>query len=285
MATENFIPTVWSENLYRALDQQYIGAAHCNREFEGDIKNCGSIVRIRDIGNINVYKYTKENDLEAPQALSDTYCDLTIDQGRYFNFQVEDADRVQCTPKLMDAAMRNAAAVLAQEAERYIFKLYSKAGIELNTNTPTSETILPILLDARRLLYENNVVNNDDIVLEVTPSVASIILESKIATATDNAKALETGYLGTVAGCPVYVSNFVYKEDYNQMEVCHCIMRTKRAVAFAEQLSEIEAYRPEKRFADAVKGLHLYGATVVYPNEMVHLPLFAPKVDVVVKPN
>ena len=48
-----------------------------------------------------------------------------------------------------------------------------------------------------------------------------------------------------------------------------CIARTGRAIAFAEQLSEINAYRPEKRFADAVKGLHLYGAKVVYPNEMV----------------
>ena len=50
-------------------------------------------------------------------------------------------------------------------------------------------------------------------------------------------------------------------------------MRTKRAIAFAEQLSEIEAYRPEKRFADAVKGLHLYGVKVVYPEEMVVVEL------------
>ena len=50
-----------------------------------------------------------------------------------------------------------------------------------------------------------------------------------------------------------------------------CLVRTKRSIAFAEQLSEIEAYRPELRFADAVKGLHLYGAKVVYPEEMVCL--------------
>jgi hypothetical protein len=52
-----------------------------------------------------------------------------------------------------------------------------------------------------------------------------------------------------------------------------CIARTKRAISFAEQLSEINAYRPEKRFADAVKGLHLYGAKVVCPNEMVTLEI------------
>jgi hypothetical protein len=49
--------------------------------------------------------------------------------------------------------------------------------------------------------------------------------------------------------------------------------RSKRAIAFAEQLSEIDAYRPERRFADAVKGLHLYGAEVIYPSEMVRLDL------------
>ena len=37
MAIENFIPTVWSESMLRALDTAYIGVANCNREFEGDI--------------------------------------------------------------------------------------------------------------------------------------------------------------------------------------------------------------------------------------------------------
>jgi hypothetical protein len=53
-------------------------------------------------------------------------------------------------------------------------------------------------------------------------------------------------------------------------------MRTKRAIAFAEQISDIEAFRPEKRFADAVKGLHLYGAQAIYPNEMVMIKISLP---------
>ena len=57
------------------------------------------------------------------------------------------------------------------------------------------------------------------------------------------------------------------------MPYAQCVARTKRAVAFAEQLSEVEAYRPELRFADAMKGLHLYGAKIVYPEEMVLLNL------------
>ena len=46
MAINNFISTVWSENLYQALDKQYIAVANCNREFEGDIREKGNIVKI-----------------------------------------------------------------------------------------------------------------------------------------------------------------------------------------------------------------------------------------------
>ena len=96
-----------------------------------------------------------------------------------------------------------------------------------------------------------------------------MLLKEKIAL-TNSTEALDNGYLGSVAGCKIYVSNNIktlYNSDMTSID--YCIMRTTRAIAFAEQLSEIDAYRPEKRFADAVKGLHLYGAKVVYPNEMV----------------
>ena len=71
-----------------------------------------------------------------------------------------------------------------------------------------------------------------------------------------------------IAACKIYVSNNVVIDENGFHQ---CLFRTKRAVTFAEQISEVEAYRPEKRFADAVKGLHLYGAKVVYPDEFMVL--------------
>ena len=85
--------------------------------------------------------------------------------------------------------------------------------------------------------------------------------------ATSNAESLDAGYIGSVAGCKVYVTNNVKTADGKHQ----CYVRTKRAIAYAEQLSEVHAYRPELRFADAVKGLHLYGAKVIYPAELVVL--------------
>src|SRR5262249_46865102 len=39
-----------------------------------------------------------------------------------------------------------------------------------------------------------------------------------------------------------------------------------QAITFAQQINKLEAYRPENSFADAVKGLHLYGAKLVRPS-------------------
>ena len=112
-----------------------------------------------------------------------------------------------------------------------------------------------------------------DIVIEVSPEIAGMILKAKIGLSLNNTEALETGCIGSIGGCKIYVSNNVVKTESENGLKHKCLARTKRAIAYAEQLSEIDAYRPELRFSDAVKGLHLYGAKVVYPSEMVLLDL------------
>ncbi|MBQ9113035.1 MAG: hypothetical protein IJY08_05585 [Clostridia bacterium] len=273
MAITNFIPTIWSENLYRELDKQYIAVANCNREFEGDIKNMGAVVKICGVGSVNISDYTKNTDMSTPQALSYTVRELTIDQAKYFNFQIDDIDRAQSTPKLMEAAMSVAASALANEADKYIYGLYEDANTSVRYDSVTADNVIDYIIEARQKLYENNVCDASNVVIEVSPAIASLILKAKAELATDNTAALDAGYLGSIAGCKVYVSNNIVVEEDTDGFYHKCFVRTKRAIAFAEQLSEIDAYRPEKRFADAVKGLHLYGAEIVYPGELVLLDM------------
>ncbi len=273
MAITNFIPTIWSENLYEALDKQYIAVSNCSRDFEGEIKGKGSVVKICGVGEITVSTYAKNNDLAAPQTLSDTVRELKIDQAKYFNFQIDDVDRAQCTPKLMDSAMKIAASALANSADKYVYALFDKAGNVKTVDGINVDNIINTVIDARQMLYENNVTDTCEVVLEVSPAIASLILKAKVGLSSDNASSLEAGCIGSIGGCKVFVSNNIYVEEDLEYNYHKCLMRTKRAIAFAEQLSEIDAFRPEKRFADAVKGLHLYGASVVYPSEMVVLNL------------
>ncbi|MBR2353092.1 MAG: P22 coat protein - protein 5 domain protein [Clostridia bacterium] len=272
MAITNFIPTIWNESLLHSLDNHYVGVANCNREFEGEIKNKGSVVKICGVGSINIGDYTKNTDMDSPQALSDTVRELTIDQAKYFNFQIDDIDRAQCSPKLMDSAMKIAASALADVADRYIYSFFENHSQTITTDALTPENIFDFIVKAREQLYTNNVFDDTEVVLEISPSVASILYKSKLDLSTSNNELLETGCIGSLAGCKIFVTNGIHTEGIASDEtIHHCFMRTKRAIAFAEQLSEIDAYRPEHRFADAVKGLHLYGAQIVYPTELVVL--------------
>ena len=273
MAITNFIPTIWSENLYTELDKQYIAVKNCNRDYEGEIKNCGSTVKICGVGDISVFDYTKNSDLSSPEEISETERSLVIDQAKCFNFQIDDIDRAQSVPGLMNAAMKVAANALSNAADAYVYSLYGEAEeMIFNTNT-TKDNILDTFLEARKVLYKNNVTDSSEVIFEVSPDIAEIIIKAKINLATDNSAVLENGCIGSIAGGKVFVSNNIVQGESDGAMQHMCMARTKRAIAFAEQLSEINAYRPEKRFADAVKGLHLYGAKVVYPKEIVALNL------------
>jgi hypothetical protein len=73
---------------------------------------------------------------------------------------------------------------------------------------------------------------------------------------------MRTGNIPTVAGFQVLVSNNLENDGTNW----YVLAGTREAISFAGQVSETTAYRPEKRFADAIKGLYVYGRKVIQPN-------------------
>ena len=276
MAITNFIPTVWSESLLRALDKKYVAVANCNREYEGLIREQGSSVKICGLEPVTVGNYVKNSNMQQPEVLSDTSKELNIDQAKYFNFLIDDIDRAQSTPRLMELALNNAAHALADAAERYVYSLIPYSDFLIENTAPTAENVINTLIDARTMLLKQGTVDATDIVMEVSPEVAGLILKAKVSLSTDNVDALENGCIGSIGGCKIYVSHNIPLNEEDSGMMFQCVARSRRAIAFAEQLSEIEAYRPELRFADGMKGLHLYGAKIVYPREMVLMSIAMP---------
>jgi len=274
MAINDFLATIWSETLYKSLDKEYVAVKNCNREFEGEIKNCGDRVKVMGIDPINVFNYTKNTDFAANlQTLDSNQRTMYIDQNKAFNFQIDDIDRAQQNPKLMKFAMEEAANALANAADKYVFGLYSGVTNDriVTKADAKSANIIDILLELRERMLVDNVSASVNSVLEVSPAVAAKIAKAKILNSTDNAAELSNGFVGSLLGFDIYVSNNIADEVVSTKKYFKCFARTRRAIAFAEQINGIEAYRPEKRFADAVKGLHLYGAKIIYPNELLLL--------------
>lgn len=267
MAITHFIPTLWSETLYSELKNNYVAAKLSNREFEGEIRGEGDRVRICGLNPVTVFNYTRNVDMPAAELLSDNERTLVIDQAKGFNFYIDDIDKAQSKKSLMQTAMKEAADALADVADRYIYSLTDPAVSTVTDSAATSVSILNTLSDARRILMEHNVPNSANLSLEVSPAVEQKLVLAKVLRSTDNSKELGRGYIGKFMGFDVYVTNNIKVVD----GVHRCVARTSRAIAYAEQLNTVKAYEPELRHGDAVKGLHLYGAKIVYPKEMVFI--------------
>lgn len=271
MAITNFIPTVWSEALYEELQNNYVGVKLSSREYEGEIKSQGDRVKINGLGPVTVFNYTKNTNMPAPEVLSDNSRTLVIDQAKGFNFCIDSIDDVQSSPKLIQAAMKKAADALSDVADKYIYSLDDVTVPLVSYSDVTKDNIIQAISDARRVLMQNNVPNSAKISLEVPPAVEQLLVMANVLTDTNNSNVLSKGYIGKMFGFDIYVTNNIKLSAEGGYR---CIARTDRAIAFAEQINSIKPYEPELRNGTAVKGLHLYGAKIVYPKEMVFLDLY-----------
>ncbi len=268
MSVANFIPTIWSARLLRHLDKRHVYLNLLNRDYEGEIKNFGDTVKVNQIGNVTIKDYTKGEDIEAPEDLSGEQQELKIDQAKYFNFAVEDVDNAQTNPKLMDKAMERAAYGMNDVVDAFAANLLAinvhadnTIGSDTTPKVPTKDTAYDFLVDLGVKLTEANVPTVGRWVV-VPAWYHGLLLKDErfVGNGTDYNKAiLEGGEVGKAAGFTVYVSNNVPNTTKTKYKI---IGGTDEAGSYAEQILSTEAYRPEKRFSDAVKGLHVYGAKV-----------------------
>ncbi len=276
MAFSNFIPEVWSARLLEHLDKVHVYAGLLNRDYEGDIRAFGDTVHINQLGNITINDYDG-TDIEDPEELDGTQQNLVIDQAKYFNFQIKDIDNAQSNPKLVDSAMQRASYDMNDVIDQYLAGLLlagCDAGNVLTTDTtvvtPTAETAYDYLVDLGTVLSENNVPMLGRWVVLPAWFHALLLKDPRfVGNGTGyNQAILQGGLVGEAAGFQIHLSNNVPNADGANYKI---LAGTNAAGSFAEQLVELEAYRMEKNFSDAVKGLHVYGAKVVQPRALAVL--------------
>lgn len=268
MSVKNFIPTLWSARLLANLDKAHVFANIVNRDYEGEIKQLGDSVKINQMGNVTIGDYTGA-DIADAEDLTSTQKELKIDQAKYFNFQVDDIDKAQANVTLMDKGMQRASYALSEEVDKAIAEKYVEAGSQIGTDelpvALTAENVYDQMVDLGVALDEKNVGRQGRFV--VVPAFVHGLLQKSDAFVSANNEVAQNGLVGKVAGFEVYVSNNVAKVGDNYK----IMAGTPEAITFAEQILEVEAYRPEKRFSDAIKGLHVYGIAVTQPDALAVL--------------
>jgi len=272
MALDNFIPALWSARLLENLESILVYASVCNRDYEGDITGIGSSVKINSIGEITIGNYTKNSNMAAVETLTDAQTTLLIDTAKYFHFQVDDIDQAQQQPKVMDAAMRRAAYGLRKAVDGSVADLYSDAGNTLGTDVSpksvgtggTDDNAYELLVDLGVLLDDDDIPADNRWVV-VPPWYHGLLLKDQrfVSFGTEqNVATLHNGRVGMAAGFTIYKSSQVNNTAAAKYKI---MAGHPMAITLAQQIMQVEAYRPELRFADAIKGLLVYGHKVVRP--------------------
>ena len=258
MSVNNFIPETWSARLLESLHKQLVFGALCNRNYEGEIRQYGDTVHINSLSDISVKTYTPNTDIDDPEQLSGTDRTLVINHGAYCNFYLNDVDRAQTRPDLLEAAMRGAARRLAEDTEAYVLSvIIEQAGI---TGTIAAGADMYESLIAIKTALDQNNVPRTGRKLVVPPMVeAELLKDSRFLTAGGSIAehALADGAVARAAGFDIYISNDLTNK---------LVALTEDGVTLAQQITKMEAYRREKGFDDGVKALSLCGAKVVLPD-------------------
>lgn len=271
MAVTSFIPQLWAGALLAHLDKSHIVANLVNRNYEGEIRQCGDTVKINQIGSITVKDYIENTDIADPEELTTTETVLTIDKQKYFNFQIDDVDKAQVKSDLMDSAMYRSAYAMADQIEKDILAVIdTEAGQKLVPSADlTASNVYAELIKVKVAMDKENVPSTGRIGV-ISPDTHALLLQDERFVGTGGSMAesnLQNGYIGRVLGIDLYMSNNIDTLTNGSAG----LFFIREAVTFAEQITNTEAYRLEKRFADAVKGLAVYGTKVTMPKAVVSL--------------
>lgn len=283
MAYANFIPSVWNEGINRELERLCVFVEDCNTKYEGEVKKKGESVTILGVGKPTITRIAKADrnqNLNDPEEIEDTSVIMYINQIAAFNYMVGDIDKAQGAGGIMEALEEETSEGLANEVDKYIAGFAVDSSVKpLNTSavkvvakeTETSgeKYILDLIDDAIQVLQENDVKETTKVVMTISPRFYKLFKKAYRFEDTNNSKVLKNGKVGMYGNVVVKLSNNVHKT--NNGAVDNIMIRTQRAVAFAKPLTHTEAYRPEKKFADAVKGYILFDAKVVRPKEIINI--------------
>ena len=253
----NFKPMYWSKYCQTELKKELVLANFCDYKFEGEIKQ-GARLKIVGAVKPTIQKYVKGKDL-VPEDLGDNSQYLDITEADAFSFNVEDIDRAQ--------------SALAEEADKFVGKLAKKANPDMISSSTTQANMkaspLETINNAHVALFKNDVSNKTELAADLAPEHIVAIKDKLANLFSENVEYIKRGAVGKYSNTFLRMSNNLYDDDTDIYEM----VRTKKAIAFANSFDKLETKRHPFRFCDIVSGLHVYGAKVVRPKELYVIKL------------
>ena len=257
MSYQNFKPEVWTELTNRNLNKNLVFGALANRKYEGKIENFGSSIRVPSIGSVTVGDYTGA-DITF-QDDTGAYQTININKAKYFALKMDDVDKAQAIPGVMEGLTEQAVYEMADVVDTELAKLYTKCKNKV-AGTIGTDKVTSLILKLSVQMDKDNVPNANRW-LVVSPEVYGEIIKElpQISTGENTLSINQNYYIGTYGGFQIFKSNNVQLTGKKY----HCIGGVSAGLTLAMQINKMEAGKFEKSFGEYIKGLQLFGCDVI----------------------
>lgn len=283
-----FVPEIWISEIFMAKEAELIVGSSLvvNRDYEGEIQRAGDTVRIPTVLDPSIADYSPITgitmDLDENTGDSLTF---EIEKAKMFQFRVEDITRVQSQigNQYMPHGVQRAGRKLAEASDAYIAGKIAAAVTSSDgsrytevdlTASGTPDKLYKQIVGFKVGLDKTNTPMNGRFLI-ISPDVYGVLLQdSRFIDASQygGSRPIRHGEVGTILGFTVVMCNVmpsaVGTPDAGATGKVVMIAGHNIATTYADQIVEVEYYRPEKYFADAVRGLHVYGAKVMRPEHL-----------------
>lgn len=262
---------IWHKAYEKALETITSLRNHCDFKYQKDV-NHADTVYILNAFEPTAKKYTPGTNIER-QAVSATRKELKLDQYYYFNIEIDDVDAVQSVEGALEAAAEEGARALSEQGDMYVAELI-KEGVtdgtihKLTEGAVTKTNSVEKVEEAFAYLYGNNCKPSSKYYIELRPKYFTLFRQNLTELYTNNVEMAKKGFVGKYGNGLVSIENLLPNDGTNDLNV----VRTGKAIAFAEQLKETKHYEPEGGFSKAVKALYVYGAEVLRPEQICVIP-------------
>ncbi|MFF1499751.1 P22 phage major capsid protein family protein [Streptomyces sp. NPDC058316] len=263
MAITHFIPTIWSAQMTMQYWETAVFAPLVNQEYTGNLTS-GNKIKISGVVPPAIKDYKAAGRTTTADDITDTEVEVDVDQEKNFDFYVDDIDKAQAAGT-MDKYSQAASLGMAEDADKFIAgRLVTGA-----TAIPNTDPILDgddafdVIADLVLMLNQAHVPAAGRIIAINAMFHRQLIGASSKLTdvaVSGDPQGLRLATVGGLLGCRIITS-----ENMPVTARPQAVAFNKDTCAYVSQIQKVEGMRAQNKFADRLRGLHVYGGKVIRP--------------------
>ena len=284
----NWVPAVYSQKVQKFFRRASVVEDITNTDYAGEIENFGDTVNIVKEPTITVNDYARGQTVNT-QTLADDRLQLTVDQGSYFAFKVDDIEERQSHVNWEALATSSGAYSLKKNYDYNVLKnIYDNAATSAaNTGTDGSpidgdaaaDTLADVISAAKTVLDGNDVPEENRWFVappafykQLRKAGAKIMDQSVMADG--GASSMRNGMVTDkpLFGFRLYSTNAIAVSSGAASSKTFgsagsneyaFLYGHQGAVATANHIAKTELIRDPDSFSDIVRGLHVFGRKIL----------------------